>query len=300
MPASRSRTERWRDCLHQIYERGGGLELSLARDGDESARGADLVWRVRILGVTDDDITVEAPNAMGKSIVLDRLTPLVVAMSIGQNRWMFKTTVVELDHMCLGRGAVEHTVLKLQMPEHVERCSRRSFYRISTAALRLPEVECWPLRDPATAIAPEMANRALIIDLENQDISGINIQRRLEQPTMLPEVGPSFRAKLLNVGGGGAGLMVDRSDAPGLDCVRSLWLRIDLRPEIPAPIAVTARCVHTHIDSSQNTYAGLAFDFGFNPGHREFVVSQIARYVDTLLKRSGQKPAESDSESQAD
>lgn len=287
MPASRSRTERWRDCLHQVYERGGGLEISLSREGPDAGRGADLVWRVRLLGVSDDDLTIEAPNTLGKSIVLERDTHLIVAMSIGQNRWMFRTSVVDLDRMCLGRGAMEHTVLRLAMPEHVERCSRRSFYRMSTAELRLPEVECWPLRDPATAIAPEIANRALILDLQNQDISGINAQQRLAQPAMLPEVGPGFKAQLLNVGGGGAGLLVNRSDAAGLDCVRSMWIRIDLRPEIAAPIAMTARCVHTHIDSGQNTYAGLAFDFGFNPGHRDFVVSQISRYVEALVQRGG-------------
>ncbi len=290
MPASRSRTDRWRDCLHQVYERGGSIELSLdrpgSRPGSEEPRGADLVWRVRLLSVDEDEVTVEAPNTLGKSLKLDPGTPLVAAMAIGQNRWMFQTSVVDIDTMCLGRGAVEQTVLRLAMPEHVERCSRRSFYRMSTAELRLPVVECWPLRDPATAIAPEIANRALILDLQNQDITGIRVNERLAQPVMLPDVGPSFKAQLLNIGGGGAGLLVDRSDAAGLDCVRSLWLRIDLCPHIAAPLAMTARCVHTHIDSSQNTYAGLAFDFGFNPAHRDFVVSQITRYVEELTKRT--------------
>ena len=57
---------------------------------------------------------------------------------------------------------------------------------------------------------------------------------------------------------------------------------MDLRPEIPAPLAVTARLAHTHIDSEQNLYAGLAFDFAFNPAHREFVLALLARYVDSL------------------
>jgi hypothetical protein len=40
--------------------------------------------------------------------------------------------------------------------------------------------------------------------------------------------------------------------------------------------------VHTHLDSAQNLYAGAAFDFAFNPGHRDFVVEQVARYVDRI------------------
>ena len=48
MPANRSRTERWRECLDQIYERSGGLELSLDRHGmaDAGTGGAptDLIY----------------------------------------------------------------------------------------------------------------------------------------------------------------------------------------------------------------------------------------------------------------
>lgn len=248
-------------------------------------RSADLVWRVRLLGVSDDDVTVEAPNTLGKALHIDKGTSFVAAMAIGQNRWMFRTTVVDRLEMSMGRAAYDQPALRLAMPEHVERCSRRNFYRISTAEVKLPTVECWPLRDPGSAIAAEIANRSLIQDLQNQEITGIRIDERLARPVLLPDVGPSFKAQLLNVGGGGAGILVDRSDAMGLDCVRCLWLRIDLRPDIPAPIAMTARCVHTHIDSGQNTYAGLAFDFGFNPSHREFVVAQIARYVELLVQK---------------
>ncbi len=270
-----------------MYERGGGLELSVVREGDltsDADRGSDLVWRVRLLGVAQDDVTVEMPNAMGRPVPIEKGTPVIAAMAIGQNRWMFQSTVVERFEVSAGRVG-EQAALRLSMPEHVERCSRRNFYRMSTAELRLPHVECWPLRDPASAIPAEIANRELILDMEGQDISGIRIDRRVDEPVLLPDVGPSFRAQLLNIGGGGAGLLVDRSDAAGLDCVRTLWLRVDLRPEIPAPIAMTARCVHTHMDSAQNTYAGLAFDFGFNPSHRDFVVAQITRYVQALVQR---------------
>lgn len=291
MPASRSRTERWRDCLHQVYERGGGLELTFARENGDT--GSDLVWRVRLLAVGETDLAVEVPNALGKAMRIDPGTAFIAAMAIGQNRWMFRTRVSSIDHMRLGRGAMDQSVLRLEMPDHVERCSRRSFYRMSTAELRLPRVECWPLRDPSSAIAPEIANRTLITDLMNQDITGIRADVRAVEPALLPEVGPGFTASLVNIGGGGAGLVVDRQDAAALECVRTLWIRVDLRPEIPAPIAMTARCVHTHIDSAQNTYAGLAFDFGFNPGHREFVVSQISRYVQSIVRGAmpGQRAA---------
>lgn len=47
-----------------------------------------------------------------------------------------------------------------------------------------------------------------------------------------------------------------------------IWLRVDLRPEIAAPVGVTVRLAHTHIDSAHNLYAGMAFDFTHNMSHR--------------------------------
>jgi hypothetical protein len=59
-------------------------------------------------------------------------------------------------------------------------------------------------------------------------------------------------------------------------------MRIDLRPTIPAPLSLVGKIVHTHIDSAQNVYAGVAFEFAFNPQHRDFVVAQVERYINTL------------------
>ncbi|MCA9299347.1 MAG: flagellar brake domain-containing protein, partial [Phycisphaerales bacterium] len=89
MPANRSRTERWRDGLQQIFERHGGIEISVASDDDQP----DLIWRVRILRLTDDEIVVERPSAMGATFDLCEGTALVGGMVIGQNRWMFHTEV---------------------------------------------------------------------------------------------------------------------------------------------------------------------------------------------------------------
>src|SRR4029079_10160732 len=66
VPASRSRTERWRDCLRQVCERDGALEISVptSRPGPgEQTRsgfhGADLIWRVRIVSLTETEIVIE-------------------------------------------------------------------------------------------------------------------------------------------------------------------------------------------------------------------------------------------------
>jgi hypothetical protein len=281
MPASRSRTERWRDCLHQIYERNGGLEISLLRESPASEAdhasdpndtgGPDLVWRVRILRLTDDEIMVERPAAMGHAFTLAKDSAIIAVMSVGQNRWMFRTKVIGSDVVGV----------KLAMPVQVERCRRRDFLRVSTAELHLPTVSCWPLMNPLSVIPAEIANRAHILELERTG----SADPSNEEPEILPEVGPPFRAHLMNLGGGGVGLLVGRDEAQAADRIRMLWMHIDLRPSVPAPIGLTTRLVHKHIDSEQNLYIGAAFDFSHHAPHREFVVSQITRYLASVANR---------------
>ncbi|MBY0310824.1 MAG: PilZ domain-containing protein [Phycisphaerales bacterium] len=285
MPASRSRTEHWRESLNKVFERGGALEISVDRGNAENAdpaRGADLVWRVKVLRMTDSTIVIEPPAACGATIPMGAGVRLVAAMSIGQNRWMFHTqTLGQVD-----AGPGRPKLLVLQMPTGVERCTRRDFYRISTADLKLPRVQCWPLLDPTSIRAPEAANRAQITDLSRTNaVLGVELDQG--ESILLPEVGPMFNAQLLNVSGGGLGLLLSNDDTRVLSSRPFIWLRLDLRPDIPAPIAVTARVAHTHIDSGANLYAGLAFDFTHNADHRTFVVDQFAKYIQGLSRRQG-------------
>lgn len=289
MPASRSRTERWRECLDQVYERGGGLELAVARDtaplATDAPLSSDLVWRVRILGLTADEILIEAPMAMGQTIPLRPGIDVVAVLALGQNRWMFKTAVTGSKLIPTRTGTSLHGI-KLAMPTSVERCLRRNFLRVSTAELNLPLIEAWPLLDPTSVVPAEVANRALIHDLQNADVTGLpRPDPQSSDPLVLPEVGPKFQGRLVNIGGGGIGLLIPKSESSRADRSRLLWLRINLMPEIPAPLAVTARIAHTHLDSEQNLYTGVAFEFGFHAAHRPFVVEQISRYVNRVQAR---------------
>ena len=67
---------------------------------------------------------------------------------------------------------------------------------------------------------------------------------------------------------------------------RTYWLRFSLPPESPAPICAAVKLVHTHIDSSQCAYAGLAFDFSYNPPHEAVVARQIQQFVTGLASLS--------------
>ena len=46
MAATRSRTENWKNCLTQIADKGGNLEVAVKVDHLLNP-GSDLIWRVR-------------------------------------------------------------------------------------------------------------------------------------------------------------------------------------------------------------------------------------------------------------
>ncbi|MBL4590994.1 MAG: hypothetical protein JKY96_03435 [Phycisphaerales bacterium] len=273
MPASRSRTERWKESLWRIYERGGGLEFTIDHGDSNNETHKDLIWRVRVLNISETEIIVEQPGSMGMPFQINDETPLIGIISVGQNKWMFHTKV--LGHTSIRSRNGDSPALRIEMPRKVERCLRRDFDRISTAKISMPKVDCWKLLDPHSAVPFEVANQSLVADLLD---SGQTAESFNDQAT-LPEVGPMFQAMLSNVGGGGVGLIVDKENRASIDAGQVFWLRMDLRPTVPTPLVLTARLAHTHIDSQQNTYAGLAFDFGLNPEHKGFVVGQIARYI---------------------
>jgi len=272
VPANRSRTDRWRQSLQKIYERGGGLEFAIDRHDSEDGI-KDLVWRVRVLDLSDDEIVVEQPGAMGQSFMINNDIDLIGIMAVGQNKWMFKTKVLGTTQNQTRSGTFP--ALRLKMPEKVVRCMRRQADRTSIAHINLPSVECWKLIDPISAVPLEVANRIQVKDLvENGESAQV-----VDTPITLPSVGPKFTARLANLGGGGVGLVVPKESRADIDSSKVFWMRLDLRPAIPVPIVMTAKLVHTHIDSQQNIYAGMAFDFGINNQHKDFVITQIARYI---------------------
>jgi c-di-GMP-binding flagellar brake protein YcgR len=218
---------------------------------------------------------------------LEKGAPLIAAIIIGQNRWMFLTNIIEHVEQKSNYGRTT-AALRLLLPEKVERCSRRNFYRISTVILNLPKVRCWPLIDPVSALVAEQANRehvrSMLAALDgNRDQAEQNSEaaEQFIEQLSLPEVGPPFDAALANIGGGGIGIVVDPDSARHFGSSRRVfWMQFALPPEIPVPIAVTAKLVHTHIDSSQHTYAGLAFDFSRSRDHERFITEQLSRYVE--------------------
>lgn len=285
MPASRSRTHEWRRSLQQILERGGALEFALSSTptspsgspeaNDPRTAGSDLVWRVRLLALTDTDITVEQPWAFGRPIEIVPGAKILAAITIGQNRWVFPSEVIGLARGLPGRPSG----LRLAMPDSVERSQRRS-PRLDVSSMRLAEVEAWPLLDPRSIEVAERANElAFAASMRGESVPAGDPE------LSLPTVGPGYRATLMNIGGGGVGIRVASTEASNLTRHRLHWFRISLAPELSVPIVASGKVVHTHLDSSMNTYAGVAFDFSFHPAHQRTVAEQIQRYIAERQRR---------------
>jgi len=282
-----------------VLERNGSLEIAVAgapsrptplsdQTGGPADSSADthLVWRVRLLSIAETEIHIEEPSALGQAIRIDAGVELIVVLSIGQNRWMFTTK--NLGHGPTLRHGAHHGesrgTLRLAMPEHVQRCQRRQHYRVETAALNLPQADIWPLLDPKSVMIAERACELQAFKTEEGTKAHRHAGTKADADSAaidltLPEVGPKFTGMLVNLGGGGVGLRVTLNESQPLNRHKLFWMRIVLPAALSTPICATGKLVHTHMESNQDTYAGLAFDFSFNPAHQRFVVDQICRYI---------------------
>jgi hypothetical protein len=270
MPANRSRTTGWRRCLQQLVDHKGSLQIALAPSGPT---GRDFVWRAKLISLSEGEILVEMPTAAGEPLPLEEGVQLLGIIAIGQNRWMFRT-------QCLGStvyrsNSRDSIALRLQMPKSVERCQRRRDYRITTDVLSLPKITAWPLLDPRSVVLPERMSQLRM----ERHISDDTSPRALGEKDVMPDVGPSFTATLVNIGGGGVGLQIPIGDGSGIGRHRLHWLKFPLPGADCPPLCVTAKLMHSHLEAGNSTYMGMMFDFSFNPSHKRFVTQQITRAV---------------------
>jgi len=274
MPAKRSRTLRWRDCLEEIHARGGSIDVAIARD-DEDGPSRQLVWRVNLLGLGRDELVIEEPATMGTPIRLRDGIELVGIMSIGQNRWTFRTENLGRTETALNAHRTVRAY-RLRMPTRVTRTQRRDYYRLAVAGLDLPAVELWPLNDPRSTLVAErlMAEASRAVQRGEEPVLP-----DLNDPTVRPDMGPPFDGTLLNVGGGGIGIRIPPEHSQIVNRHRLFWMRLDMPGALAVPILATAKLVHTHLQNDHSIYGGLSFDFSQNPDHQALVVDEICRFV---------------------
>ena len=128
MPASRSRTHDWRKLLQQIYERGGAIEFAIAHpdrgetDPSLHATGPDLVWRVKVQELTEEEIGVEFPVTLGREVRIDVGTELVAAIAIAAAQsqvWMAAPVATALRSVLMPRQLPRLLLLDEEEPARV-------------------------------------------------------------------------------------------------------------------------------------------------------------------------------------
>ncbi|MFK7960794.1 MAG: hypothetical protein AB8G96_09740 [Phycisphaerales bacterium] len=287
MPAKRSRTIRWRSCLEDIHARGGAIDVAIARDTDDGPV-QQLVWRVSLLGLDTETMTIEEPATMGTPIRLKDGVDLVGIMSVGQNRWTFKTRNLGRTEANLNAYRTVRAY-RLAMPDHVVRCQRRDFFRLSVAGLDLPTVEAWPLLDASSVV---VAEQAVMLAAKRAEEGHTVAPVNFEDPGLRPELGPKFTGTILNLGGGGMGLRIPPEHARSVARHRQFWMRISMPESMPTPILASAKVAHTHMQNDQSVYAGLQFDFSQHKDYQKFVVDQICKFVVQQQRLQLQRRAE--------
>lgn len=247
--------------------------------GSAGSVPADFVWRLRIVSIDEDSIELELPEMLHQTVPVPTGTAIVAAIVVGPNRWMFRTRVAGTGNpMSLGS---RNATFRVEMPETVSR-TRRRHLRVDSASLALPTVRLWPLLD-LPSVRP--AQRALSLTAEAIGRGERVVDRTWEQESVRPTLGPEFEATLVNIGGGGAGLRVESSDAAAIANHRHFWMEIDLRPESVLPLCVTARIAHTHLESTGATYAGVSFDFTADAEHARLVGRQVIGAIAARQRR---------------
>ncbi len=293
MPAHRSRTENWRQCLEQIGERAGAIELAArpaaTTPGTPVEPRADIVWRVKLLEVGQKELLVSSPGAAGRRVELASELALMASYVIGQNRWAFATTV--LGTRPAPARSMDGIGIALSLPTAVNRCPRRSSDRVSTSNFNLPEVDCWPVLNPDTIAAAESANRAMLTRMWTRpDVpAGSACEASMEHE--MPEVGPRVNARLVNISGGGVGLSMTPESYSAIDRSAFTFVRLRLSPHVPAPLCMTVRRAHAKLESDGMMHVGCALDFTWSPESQRFIAELFARYM-TCVQGRGRRLVE--------
>ncbi len=286
MPAHRSRTTNWIDSLKELQQREGCIEITPPSNTAEGQTIAPaLICRARVEEIRDDRILLDQPSTLGQPLDLQPGAALVGIISIGQNKWMFATTVIALFPPKAGAFKRSGTIA-IKLPTSVERCPRRSFYRVSTLALDLPQVTAAPILEPATVPLAQAATREAFFQKLEDPTADTTETQKFAKPT----VGPEFEATLLNVGGGGLALLVSPDAKQNLNKQHLFWTQLPLGNLLPAPLGVAIKLRHTHLDSEQRVEAGFAFDFHADVSHERFIADQLSAYV-RMLQRTNQAKA---------
>lgn len=268
----------WEQCLAALNERDGAVEitgLSAQRDPStptdhahiNSTRQQNVApsFRVRLLAWRPAGLVVDRPASAEEAHYFQQGAVVRVLVVDGPARWELMTTVATRVKFRLN----EHTVIPaivLTRPHEVNSVQRREFFRVSTAALKVPPVQLKPVTQlPANT---EQGNTfAAVIG---------------PQPDLRP-----FTGVLVNVGGGGMGVEAPAQVAFTLSLCTQYKCVVNL-PLTDKPLEVNCTLVHLETLKAGEHYLGLRFETD-TIGERRRVEDYICHFTSSLQRQQIQR-----------
>lgn len=268
----------WEQCLAALNERDGAVEitgLSAQRDtsADPDQAGAARKrqqnvapsFRVRLLAWRPAGLVVDRPANPEEAHYFQQGAVVRVLAVDGPARWELMTTVSTRVKFRLNEHSVIPAIV-LSRPHEVNSVQRREFFRVSTAAAKVPPVKLTPVYQQ-----PEIRQPG--------DTSA-------EVFGPWPDLRP-FTGVLVNVGGGGMGIEAPANVAFALSLCTQYRCVLNL-PSMDKPLEVDCTLVHLETLKAGEHYLGLRFETA-TIGARRRLEDQICNFTSSLQRQQIQR-----------
>lgn len=222
-------------------------------------------FRVRLFAYRPAGMVVDRPANPEEAHYFQQGAIVRMLVVDGSARWELMTTVSTRVKFRLNEHSVIPAIV-LSRPHEVSSVQRREFFRVSTAAAKLPQVRLLPVKH----------------SIETTDSADAQPEAFGPQPELRP-----FGGVLVNVGGGGMGVEVPAEVAFTLSLCTQYRCVVNL-PSMDKPLEVDCTLVHLETLTGGMHYLGLRFETG-TVGARRRVEDQICHFTSWLQRQQIQR-----------
>lgn len=236
-------TTHWNEIAQHILQRNGAVSLSPLSMEDENHCDA-LSFGSRLLDMTDKHLIVEVPNAAIAKQQFQIGAQIYVVMVQRTTRVELRCDV--LDRIKVSINANVQTIgYQLSYPTHVGSAQRRSYFRATVSALPIKPVKFMPL-DPV-----------------------------LKHPMQAL----AFTGNMVNISGGGMGVIVHKEHVPILRDSKFFTCDIHLPLEDEQiKFSIACQSMHQTAGRKGDVYVGLEFKIT-DPAHKREIVDKLVKYT---------------------